>query len=192
MANRILEVAEFVIFTALLTFPGQVWGRMGQAQAQTWAMTVDSGRDRTTTLHFYFHDTPGGKSPSAIRVAQPAPTSRSRTGFGVLMMADDPLTVGPDPSSKLVGRAQGMYGSACQDEVGLLMAMSYSFIDGPYNGSSISIMGRNSAMQPVREMPVVGGTGLFRMARGYALAHTHYIEYSTGNAVVRYNVTIVH
>ena len=192
MANPIPEVAKFLFFTALLTFPGQVWARTAQSEALTWAKTVDSGRERTTTLHFYFHDTPGGKSPTAIRVAQPAPSSRSPTGFGVLMMADDPLTVGPDPRSKLVGRAQGLYGSACQDEVGLLMALSYTFMDGPYNGSSISIMGRNSAMQPVREMPVVGGTGLFRMARGYALAHTHYIEYSTGNAIVRYNVTIVH
>ena len=107
-------------------------------------------------------------------------------------MMDDPLTVGPDPKSKLVGRAQGLYGIACQDEMSLIMALSYSFIDGPYKGSTISIMGRNSVMHPVRELPVVGGTGLFRMARGYALAHTYSFDTKAGDAIVGYNVTIIH
>ncbi|KAL2937156.1 Dirigent protein 23 [Bienertia sinuspersici] len=135
--------------------------------SQEWAKTVVSGKEQTTTLQFYFHDIQSGKSPTAVRVAQPIqPDRKTTTEFGVLLMADDPLTIGPDPNSKIVGRAQGLYGSACQDELSLVMALSYTFSDGKYKDSSISIMGRNSASKPVREMPVVGGTGLFRMARG--------------------------
>lgn len=107
-------------------------------------------------------------------------------------MADDPLTETPDPNSKLVGRAQGLYGSSCQQELGLIMAMNYGFTDGIYNGSSISILGKNSAMNLVREMPVVAGTGVFRLARGYAIAKTHWVDLTSGDAIVGYNVTVYH
>ncbi|KAK9690801.1 hypothetical protein RND81_09G155100 [Saponaria officinalis] len=176
------NAVKLVIFTVLMV----------NTEAHTWAKTVKTGKTRSTTLQFYFHDTVSGKTPTVIPVAQPTHSTRYPSGFGMLMMADDPLTTGTDLKTKMVGRAQGLYGSACQDEVGLIMVLSYNFIDGPYNGSSISIMGRNSVMHPVREMPVVGGTGLFRMARGYALAHTFSFDLKTGDAIVGYNITIVH
>ncbi|KAJ8433958.1 hypothetical protein Cgig2_001887 [Carnegiea gigantea] len=186
------EMAKLVIFTALVFCPTWAWARKTQAQG-SWAKTaISSKTDRTTTLQFYFHDIVSGKSPTAVPVARAAQTNGSPTGFGTLVMADDPLTEGPDPKSKLVGRAQGLYGSACLDELGLIMVMSYTFTDGEYKGSSLSILGRNSAMHPVREMAVVGGTGVFRMARGYAQARTHWYNPKTGDAIVGYNVTVVH
>ena len=74
------------------------------------------------------------------------------------MMADYPLTKTPNPNSKLLGRAQGLYGSAAQQELGLIMALIFGFTDGIYNGSSISLLGKNSAMHPVREIAIVSGT----------------------------------
>ncbi|GLT42901.1 hypothetical protein SLA2020_168780 [Shorea laevis] len=161
-------------------------------RVESWATRLEATKETVTNLQFYFHDTVSGKNPSAIRVAQAADTNNSLTLFGAVMMADDPLTEGPDPNSKLLGRAQGLYASACQQDVGLLMAMSFSFTDGIYNGSSISILGKNQALNMVREMPIVGGTGLFRLARGYALAHTYWLDITTGDAIVGYNVTVVH
>ncbi|CAI0402651.1 unnamed protein product [Linum tenue] len=38
--------------------------------------------------------------------------------------------------------------------------------------STLSILGRNAVWSPVREMPVIGGSGVFRFARGYAQART--------------------
>ncbi|KAF7841154.1 dirigent protein 23 [Senna tora] len=156
------------------------------------AAEVGTEKETVTNLQFYFHDTLSGKNPSAVRVVQPVDAYKGTTLFGLIMMADDPLTETSDPKSKIVGRAQGLYGSACQQELGLLMAMSFSFTDGPYSGSSISLFGKNSAMNPVREMPIVGGTGMFRMARGYAEARTQWLDPTTGDAIVAYNVTVVH
>ncbi|WCJ42168.1 Disease resistance-responsive (dirigent-like protein) family protein [Euphorbia peplus] len=153
---------------------------------------IKADEPKTTILQFYFHDTVSGKNPSAIKVAESAQTTKSPTLFGSIMMADDPLTEGPDPNSKLVGRAQGLYGSAGQSEMCLIMAMNFAFTDGAYNGSSISLLGKNSALSPVREMPIVGGTGVFRLARGYAVAKTHWMDITTGDAIVGYNVTLVH
>ncbi|CAN0845856.1 Dirigent protein 23 [Linum grandiflorum] len=56
------------------------------------------------------------------------------------------------------------------------MGLSYNFLDGPYNGSSITVVGKNPA-------------GVFRMARGYALLKTVSLT-KDGNAVVHYNVTV--
>ncbi|OWM69255.1 hypothetical protein CDL15_Pgr025442 [Punica granatum] len=46
------------------------------------------------------------------------------------------------------------------------MAMNFAFVEGKYNGSSLTVLGRNPVFDAVREMPVVGGIGLFRFAHG--------------------------
>ncbi|XP_024960958.1 dirigent protein 21-like [Cynara cardunculus var. scolymus] len=149
-------------------------------------------KEKLSHLHFYFHDIVGGDHPTAVRVAAAATTNTSQTGFGATVMIDDPLTVGPERTSKIVGRAQGIYASACLTETRLLMALNYVFVEGKYNGSTLSILGTNSVMSPVREMPIVGGSGLFRFARGYALAKTVFFNISNGDAVVEYNVYVLH
>lgn len=155
----------------------------------TWAKRVDSGNQVITTLQFYFHDQLTGPNPSAIKIAQPLQNATLPNFFGNLLMIDDPLTVGPDPSSKLVGRARGLYGGAGQADMNLIMALSYVFTDGIYDGSSLSLLSINQALNSPREMSIVGGTGLFRLARGYAIAQTYQAD-ATGNAIVGYNVTI--
>ncbi|KAK7285438.1 hypothetical protein RJT34_20211 [Clitoria ternatea] len=149
-------------------------------------------REKLSHLHFYFHDIVSGPKPTAVRVAEARMTNTSSTSFGFVAMCDDPLTVGPEPGSKLVGKAQGIYGSAAQDDTGLLMVMNLAFTEGKYNGSTLSLLGRNMVFSAVREMPIVGGSGAFRFARGYALAKTHTFDFKTGDAVVEYNVYVFH
>ncbi|QHO07061.1 Dirigent protein [Arachis hypogaea] len=132
--------------------------------------------EKLTHLHFFFHDIVSGTNQTAVRVAAAPSSETSPTGFGSVVMMDDPLTETADRSSKIVGRAQGMYGSASQSELGLLMVMSFAFTEGEYNGSSLSVLGRNTVESAVREMPIVGGSGVFRFCRGYAQAKTHSID----------------
>lgn len=148
--------------------------------------------EKLSHFRFFFHDIVSGKNPTAVKIAQAAATNKSATGFGLMAMIDDPLTAGPDLSSKLVGRAQGIYASAAIDELGLLMVLNFAFVEGKYNGSSLSVLGRNAVLSAVREMPVVGGSGMFRFARGYAQAKTHTYDPKTGDAVVEYNVYVFH
>uniref|UniRef100_A0A5K0V253 Dirigent protein n=1 Tax=Nymphaea colorata TaxID=210225 RepID=A0A5K0V253_9MAGN len=105
---------------------------------------------------------------------------------------DNLLTERPQMTSKQVGRCQGIYASEGQQSLALLMAMNVVFTDGRYNGSTLSIMGRNSVLGKVREIPVVGGTGAFRMARGYAIIRTLWIDSKTRDATVQYDVVVVH
>uniref|UniRef100_A0A2K2AVZ0 Dirigent protein n=1 Tax=Populus trichocarpa TaxID=3694 RepID=A0A2K2AVZ0_POPTR len=71
------------------------------------------------------------------------------------------------------------------------MAMDFAFTDGIYNGSCLSLLGKNSAVNPAREMPIVGGTGLFRLGR-VNIAQAYWLDVTTGDALVGYNDTVVH
>ncbi|XP_019159254.1 PREDICTED: dirigent protein 22-like [Ipomoea nil] len=142
---------------------------------------------KTSHFHFYFHDVTTGRNTTAKIVAPP---SAGLSDFGTTSMFDDALTETPDRRSKLVGRAQGMYAVTAQQEVDLLFVVNFAFTEGKYNGSSIAVVGRNPVADDVREMPVVGGSGLFRFAQGYALVHTVAIDRTT--AVVEYNVFVQH
>ncbi|KAK7355084.1 hypothetical protein VNO80_14329 [Phaseolus coccineus] len=141
-------------------------------------------------LHFFLHDVVAGSNQTAVRVAAAPATEKSPTMFGAVVMMDDPLTELPDAASTVVGRAQGIYASASTSELGFLMAVNFVFTEGKYNGSSLAVLGRNTVVSAVREMPVVGGSGQFRFARGYAQAKTHY--FSVLEAVVEYNVYVFH
>ncbi|KAB1227894.1 Dirigent protein 19 [Morella rubra] len=95
-------------------------------------------------------------------------------------------------SSKFIGRAQGFYALASQEEVGLLMAMNFAFTEGKYNGSTITMLGRNAVFTKVREMPVIGGSGLFRFATDYVQAKTYKFNSTTRDSIVEYNVYVLH
>ncbi|CAL1398053.1 unnamed protein product [Linum trigynum] len=181
-----LILAILIISMAATTPPAQ-------AQPPTnWAKRLNpgGGPESITNLRFYFHDIPSGQNPSAVQIVKPATAGTSNNSFfGMVMMTDDALTVAADAGSKLVGRAQGMYTFASQSDLTVLMAMSFGFTDGPYNGSSLVVVGRNPILETDRELPVLGGTGRFRMARGYALVKTVSAD-ANGNVVVYYNVTV--
>ncbi|KAL8459802.1 hypothetical protein ACS0TY_030889 [Phlomoides rotata] len=149
-------------------------------------------REKLSHLHFYFHDIVSGRKPTVEHVAHSAVTNSSATAFGMVAIMDDPLTVGPSMSSQIVGRAQGMYASADLTNLGLLMVFNFAFTHGKFNGSTLSVLGRNAVFSAVREMPVVGGSGVFRFARGYAQARTHDLNLKNGDAVVEYNVYVFH
>ncbi|XP_015878884.3 dirigent protein 22-like [Ziziphus jujuba] len=158
--------------------------------------TMDSkllGLHKEKLSHFrlYWHDIYSGSSPTALRLVRP-PNNATGTSFGAITIIDDPLTQGPELSSKLLGRAQGFYAQASQQQVGLLMVMNFAFTQGKYNGSTITVLGRNPVFDKVREMPVIGGSGLFRFARGYAQLRTYRFNQSTGDAIVEYNVYVLH
>ncbi|CAN1133722.1 Pterocarpan synthase 1 [Linum perenne] len=136
-------------------------------------------REKLTHLKFYFHDIVSGPNPTALPVVRSESTNASSSAFGLVVMMDNPLTVGPNMTSKLVGRAQGIYASASQTELSFLMVFNFAFKEGKYNGSNLSVLGRNRS-------------GAFRFARGYAQARTHWIDLKSGDAVVEYNVYVFH
>ncbi|CAK9148503.1 unnamed protein product [Ilex paraguariensis] len=150
-------------------------------------------REKKTHLHFFLHDIISGSKPSAVTVAHANLTETDHnhptgpTPFGTTIVIDDPLTVGPEPKSKVIGNARGLYVSSSQDkDLMIVMYVDFGFTAGRFNGSSISVLSRNPVMEPRREVAVVGGRGKFRMARGFAKLKTSYFNSINGDAVIEY------
>ncbi|MED6158125.1 hypothetical protein PIB30_029813 [Stylosanthes scabra] len=194
MANTFLKLLPsfsslifiFIIVLFITTAKADTFSR----ELHPKELGISQQEEKLTHLHFFFHDIVGGTNQTAVRVAGAPSSETSPTGFGSVVMMDDPLTETAYRSSKIVGRAQGMYGSASQSELGLLMVMNFAFTQGEYNGSSLSLLGRNTVESAVREMPIVGGSGAFRFSRGYAQAKTHSIDVM--EAIVEYDVYVFH
>ncbi|URE32736.1 disease resistance response protein 206 [Musa troglodytarum] len=85
-----------------------------------------------THLHFYFHEMYSGPNATGLVVAVPP----------ALIVIDDMLREGPERSSKLIGRAQGLSAQASLDGTALLTAINFVFTEGEYNGSTVVILGK--------------------------------------------------
>ncbi|KAI3924123.1 hypothetical protein MKW92_001328 [Papaver armeniacum] len=158
-----------------------------------WSETVpyEMGMKKMTKLHFYLHNNITGDYPTAFKIAKAPGANISATRFGELYMVDNPLTEGPDPNSRLVGRAQGLYGSSEMNELSLIMGINLVFTGNKkFNGSTISVFTRNPISHKEREFAIVGGTGYFRYANGFISAKTY--RRSGKNGIVEYNCSIVH
>ncbi|TVU13182.1 hypothetical protein EJB05_40714, partial [Eragrostis curvula] len=162
------------------------------------AAEVDEGGSATRTtmhhLHFYMHET---YAETVMQVANGtgAPLiSRGgvRARFGDTAVMDDALTEGPSPGSRQVGRAQGMYATASRQPGAPAMLLTMNMVltgfEGYQNGSMVAVVGWNDVTASVRELAVVGGTGSFRMATGYALLKT--ISWKGVTAVLELDVFV--
>ena len=166
--------------------------------SEYYSKTVIPGAkvEKMTNLHFFLHDILSGENPSAVMVARANLTKKdnSPTPFGSLFAIDDPLRIGPEPTSKVIGNAQGLYLSSSQDasKFTIVLYVDFAFTTGKFNGSSFSLFSRNPVTEADREVAIVGGRGMFRMARGFAKIKTSYLNATTGDAILEYSVTLYH
>ncbi|KAK4476365.1 hypothetical protein RD792_015514 [Penstemon davidsonii] len=164
-------------------------------QVQQWFKNLNQAKPKVTNLHFYFHNSRNPeKNLSAVQVAKAPPTfSDTPPYFGVLTITDDPLTVGPEISSKNLGYGQGFYATSSLEEVSMLMTVNFVFTDGVYKGSTLAVIGRNPINEAYRELAIVGGSGVFRLARGVVTLQTSYFNLTEeGLAIVEMNVVALH
>ncbi|KAK4424073.1 Dirigent protein 21 [Sesamum alatum] len=164
----------------------------GPSATVNWFKKLAHKSQKTTHLHFYLHDIVSGPSPTNIPIAVANSTAQSPTYFGLIAAIDDPLTLGPSPDSEIVGRAQGLFGSTSLEEIAFHMSFDIVFTKGRYNGSTLTVVGRNPFLREYRELSIVGGSGVFRLARGTAVLNTVKYNSTWGDAVVEYNVMVLH
>ncbi|CAI9768517.1 unnamed protein product [Fraxinus pennsylvanica] len=119
-------------------------------------------------------------------------TAQSPTFFSLIATMNDLLTEGPEPDSKVVGRASGLFGSSSLQEVELHMTFNIVFTEGKYNGSMLTVSGYNLFNNRYRELPIVGGCGVFRLAHGVATLENVWYNNTSDDAVVEYHVMVLH
>ncbi|KAF7848273.1 hypothetical protein BT93_L2139 [Corymbia citriodora subsp. variegata] len=145
---------------------------------------------QTTELVLYSQDIFAGPNANDVPVVGIPGKAWSFTQFGTVFAADEPMTKTPDPSSAIIGRAQGMYLISALDGSSVEAVFSIVFSNQAYNGSTLEIQGTGKTLAKVVEYAVVGGTGKFRFARGYATLET--IPVNATHAVNQFNVTVRH
>ncbi|KAG6526839.1 pterocarpan synthase 1-like [Zingiber officinale] len=130
-------------------------------------IATSQARDSITThLHFFIHENVNRPNATAITVVNS--TTSNPGGFGSIGIFDDEIREGSSIDSKLIGRAQGMAPEVSLSEMAWLLLIDFVFTDGEYNGSSLMVVGR-ATLGGTIERSIIGGTGKFRMARGYTI-----------------------
>ncbi|KAJ4826857.1 hypothetical protein Tsubulata_049160 [Turnera subulata] len=186
-----------VLLPALVTAAESDAGSDGKFSRSLSPESLGLKREKLTHLHFYFHDIvtaqkDQNKSTAKVAGAATGNGNSSLLTFGNVVVMDNALTATPDFTSKLVGRAQGIYASVSQSETSFLLVLNFVFTQGKLNGSTLSVLGSDPILSSVREMPIVGGSGVFRFSRGYALARTYSFDLVSLNAIVGYDVFVLH
>ncbi|XP_020600053.1 dirigent protein 1-like [Phalaenopsis equestris] len=127
--------------------------------------------EKETRLHFYANERTESPNATVIKVvSSPVDQSKHFYSFGDILVYDNPITEGYDPTSRLLGRVQGTMTVASLDGSAALFTENWFFTDlHPWTGSSITVVGRHTFREETAEFQVVGGTGQFRNAEGYLL-----------------------
>ncbi|KAK4773668.1 hypothetical protein SAY87_028687 [Trapa incisa] len=105
----------------------------------------------------------GGQLPSGMTL--------QKMMFGTLTVFDDELTEGLELGSGLVGKAQGFYVASSEDGTSQTMALTAMFENGGYV-DSISLFGVHRTVVSESQLAVMGGTGKYVNARGFATIKT--------------------
>ncbi|GER50277.1 disease resistance-responsive (dirigent-likeprotein) family protein [Striga asiatica] len=119
----------------------------------------------------------------------------ARGQVGIRTVSVDSTTgnaIGPSPNAETVGRAQGFFAHSSLNEISIHMTFDIVFTKGEYSGSTLNLVGRNPYPREYRELSIVGGSGAFRLARGFVEIRTVSAENWTGIAFFQYNITILH
>ncbi|KAL7206924.1 hypothetical protein ACSBR2_019598 [Camellia fascicularis] len=160
---------------------------------EKWLDNLTHSKQKLTKLHFYFHDIESGNNTTSIQIARaPNNNSTSTAAFGGINIFDNAMTVGPNITSKQLGRAQGLFAASSLGRQSLLITMNLFFTEGEFNGSTLAIVGGDPILDQYREMSVVGGSGQFRLARGIATAKTFANNPATNTAVLEFHVVVIH
>ncbi|XP_073156308.1 dirigent protein 22-like [Henckelia pumila] len=164
----------------------------GHDEEETRLKKLIKAKEKTAKIHVYVQDALGGSNPTVWEVARSVQTANSPTTFGQIRVLDDLVTAGSDRNSEKLGRAQGLITFSDLSESALTMNLTFYFNGGEHKGSSICVGGRNPINNKDRELPIIGGTGVFRMARGYSISNTFSYDPVSNYGVLEYTFYVAY
>ncbi|PWZ08035.1 Dirigent protein 9 [Zea mays] len=94
--------------------------------------------------------------------------------FGTTTVIDDELTEGHELGAGVVGRAQGFYVASSQDGTSKTIVLTAMFEgpEAPHGGDTLSFFGVHRMAAPESHIAVIGGTGKYENAKGFAAIQT--------------------
>ncbi|KAI4322180.1 hypothetical protein L6164_021898 [Bauhinia variegata] len=101
----------------------------------------------------------------------PAGMTLQKLMFGTMTVFDDELTEGHDLGSGLIGKAQGFYIASSVDGTSQIMVFTAKFEENGYT-DSLSFFGVFRTQVSESHIAIIGGTGKYVNAQGYAIFKT--------------------
>jgi hypothetical protein len=170
MASKALISLLFVIFFIVV-----VSSESNDDDSYYTSVPSSHKKSKMTYLHFYLHEQVSGDNATETAVAFGGNnTVNSAIPFGLTAVFDYLMTETNESSSTQVGKAQGLLSVSSMSENSVTMVCNFLFTEGKYNGSTLAVLAQNNLYLKERELPIIGGTGLFRYARGYIKTNTVY------------------
>ncbi|KAK3005922.1 hypothetical protein RJ639_017795 [Escallonia herrerae] len=119
------------------------------------------------SLHFalYQHETINKTGFIVVNGVAGPPVGQTTTPFGTLFVFEDPMTLTPNRTSKVVGVAEGTSVTSGLDGLRAISIAKITLNVKHYKGS-ISVVGGTHNIKP-SDHPIVGGTGDFLFVQGY-------------------------
>ncbi|XVE59195.1 hypothetical protein DITRI_Ditri05aG0026100 [Diplodiscus trichospermus] len=118
--------------------------------------------------------------------------------FGTITVIDDELTEGHELGSSIIGKAQGFYLASSMDGSSHTMAFTAMFhdMDAHDGEDAISFFGVHRTAALESPIAIVGGTGKYENAQGYAIIQTlhHTNEHTTDgvDTLLQFSVYLTH
>ncbi|KAE9620515.1 hypothetical protein Lal_00019740 [Lupinus albus] len=101
----------------------------------------------------------------------PQGTTSEELMFGTMTVFDDELTEGHELGSGLMGKAQGFYIASAVDGTSQLISFTAMFEENGYV-DSVSFFGVHRTQVSESQLAIIGGTGKYVNAEGYAIIKT--------------------
>ncbi|XWS56519.1 hypothetical protein CRYUN_Cryun09bG0092100 [Craigia yunnanensis] len=120
-----------------------------------------------------------GNNQPFVTAGQLPPGSLQRLMFGSITVIDDELTKAHELGSAVLGKAQGFYLANSLDGTSQTIALTVLLHGGEHGHEledAISFFGVHRTVSPESQIAVVGGTGKYENARGYATVETLHQE----------------
>ncbi|KAF8396691.1 hypothetical protein HHK36_018352 [Tetracentron sinense] len=114
----------------------------------------------------------GNNLPFVSAGQLPAGATIQKLMFGTITVIDDELTEGHELGSSVVGKAQGFYLSSSLDGSSQTMALTALLHSGDHEEDTLSFFGVHRTAALESQIAIVGGTGKYENAKGYATIQT--------------------
>ncbi|XP_073297477.1 dirigent protein 24-like [Primulina huaijiensis] len=116
----------------------------------------------------------GGNNQAFVTAGQlPAGVTLQQLMFGSVTVVDNELTEGHELGSVVLGKAQGFYLASSSDGSSHTLALTAMFHGHDHEiDDTISFFGVHRTASPISHIVVIGGTGIYENARGYATIET--------------------
>lgn len=134
---------------------------------------VQCGCRHKQVIKYYIHDNLLQKEGNTAYIIAGPGGNVTHLQQGSLVAINDLITEGPDPHSKKLGNAQGVYlVSVFFPALPHVHQQFTSVFTDKWNGTIAYQGDDGNLLLPVREIAVVGGTGQFRSASGHCFIRT--------------------